>query len=174
MQYLRSIGVQEVRLRWPNDLIIGSKKVAGLLIEHPATEKMIVGFGLNVTNSPWEEIPALRETATRLCDWMSPPPLDEIALGVLDAMASAHTLMSRCGMGHAIEELNRHWSEARAVELLLTNGDRISGAFLGLDAAGHLRLRDKEGREFVVEHPLIERLTEFSPRLGSNFWTNRS
>lgn len=154
------MGVVGARLRWPNDLLIDSKKVAGLLIEQPATGKLIVGFGMNVLNAPWVEMPELAGIATRLGDWISPPPIGEIAAAVLRAIAQAHALMAARGMGPAIEELNHHWSEPRAVELLLTDGRRISGAFTGLNLAGHLRLIDAEGREFLVEHPLVERLHE--------------
>lgn len=160
MDCLRAMGSADIRLRWPNDLLIGGKKLAGLLIEQPASGKLIVGFGLNIHNAPWEQMPELAGVTTRLCDWMTPPPLEEIAAAVLNAFASAHGSMEEHGMGPAIQALNRHWHKPQAVELLLTDGRRISGAFTGLDAEGHLRLLDTEGREFVVEHPLVERLKE--------------
>jgi BirA family biotin operon repressor/biotin-[acetyl-CoA-carboxylase] ligase len=154
------MGAAGVRLRWPNDLLIGKKKLAGLLIEQPATGKLIVGFGLNIHNAPWEQMPELTGVTTRLGDWMTPPPLEEIAAAVLHAIASAHASMEEHGMAPAIEALNRHWLEPLAVELLLTDGRRLSGVFTGLDAVGNLRLLDEEEREFVVEHQLVERLKE--------------
>ena len=160
LQCLRSMGLDGVRLRWPNDLMVGSKKIAGLLIEQPASGKLIVGFGLNVHNAPWEEMPDLSGTTTRLCDWITPPPIEQITCSVLDAIARAHAIMSEYGMKAAIDELNRAWREPQAVELLLSGGGLISGAFVGLDPCGHLRLLDHSGQAFLVEHPQVERLRE--------------
>jgi len=50
---LKAIGVT-VKLKWPNDLIIGNKKVGGILIEEKGGVKM-VGIGINLTSSPPEE-----------------------------------------------------------------------------------------------------------------------
>ena len=68
--------------------------------------------------------------------------------------------MSEYGMKAAIDELNRAWREPQAVELLLSGGRLISGAFVGLDPCGHLRLLDHSGQAFLVEHPQVERLRE--------------
>ena len=157
---LRSMGAAGVRLRWPNDLLIGEKKLAGLLIEQTVTGKLIVGFGMNVLNSPREQMPELAGVTTRLVDLITPPALEDIASTVLNAIASAHASMEERGMGPAIVELNHQLQEPQAVELLLTDGRTIRGFFTGLDAAGHLRLLNAEGREFLVEHPLVERLRE--------------
>lgn len=46
----------EARLKWPNDVLIGSAKVAGLLAE-VAADKVVLGVGLNVTTTA-AELPA--------------------------------------------------------------------------------------------------------------------
>ena len=49
------------RLKWPNDLVVGDRKLAGLLAE-AATNAIVVGMGLNVD---WDSFPReLEETAT--------------------------------------------------------------------------------------------------------------
>lgn len=41
----------DVRLRWPNDMVFGGKKLGGVLVEHvPEAGKCIVGIGVNVNN----------------------------------------------------------------------------------------------------------------------------
>jgi BirA family transcriptional regulator, biotin operon repressor / biotin---[acetyl-CoA-carboxylase] ligase len=160
LECLRTLGATGVRLRWPNDLLLGSKKTAGLLIEQPASGKLIVGFGLNVHNTPWEQTPELAGIATRLADWISPPPMDELAGLVLSAIARAYHRMLEGGMGAAIKELNRHWANPQSVELQLTDGRMICGAFVGLDPLGNLRILEQSGSEIVIAHPLVERLRE--------------
>ena len=161
LAHLKSIGLASARLRWPNDILCGPRKLAGLIIEQPATGLLIVGFGLNVLNEPWNDSPELRETATRLADWISPvPDLESLTSGILDALADAHRQMLATGMRGAIEELNAHWTEPMPVEITLSGGGTVRGSFVGLAPNGHLQLLDHTGSVFLVEHPTVERLRE--------------
>ena len=163
LRYLKSLGIPSARLRWPNDLMCGPRKVAGLLIEQPASGMLIVGFGLNISNKPWLEDPALRATATNLAESIEPPDIAAVAHGVLEALTSAHTEMQTGGMEAAIEELNKSWEAPSPVEIELATGRSVTGLFTGLDREGHLLLLDPDGQTQCVEHPLVERLREILP-----------
>jgi len=81
VRMLEALNVPGARLRWPNDLMSGTKKLGGLLIEQSARETLIVGFGLNVRNAPWATDPALDEIATsleRACAPSLPEPPDSL------------------------------------------------------------------------------------------------
>jgi BirA family biotin operon repressor/biotin-[acetyl-CoA-carboxylase] ligase len=161
LSQLKSTGLNPARLRWPNDILCGSRKLAGLIIEQPASGQLIVGFGMNVLNEPWKEAPELKQTATRLADWISPvPDLENLTTGILEALAEAHRQMLATGMRGAIEELNAHWTEPMPVEITLSGGGTVRGAFVGLAPNGHLQLLDRAGSVFLVEHPTVERLRE--------------
>ena len=162
LAYLKRLGVSEARLRWPNDILCGHRKLAGLLIEQTANGTMIVGIGMNVFNEPWSDAPELRETATRLVDWMPSPDLDALASGVLESLAEAHRLMLLGGLRAAVEELNAHWTDPVPVEISVLDGGTVRGSFLGLAPNGHLRLLDSCGEVFLVEHPMVERLRELA------------
>ena len=149
------------RLRWPNEILCGSRKLAGLIIEQPASGQLIVGFGMNVLNEPWTDSPELSDTATRLADWISPvPDLETLTTGILEALSEAHTQMLAGGMLAAIDELNAHWTDPMPVEISLSSGGTVRGSFLGLAPNGHLQLLDHTGSIFLVEHPTVERLRE--------------
>jgi BirA family biotin operon repressor/biotin-[acetyl-CoA-carboxylase] ligase len=163
LTHFHSLGLEIARLRWPNDILCGPRKVAGLLIEQSASGSLIVGLGINVFNEPWVESPELRETATRLADWISPPDLHSLAQGVLETLAEAHRLMLVGGLKAAVEDLNARWSDPMPVEIDLIGGGKVRGAFLGLAPNGHLQLLDTRGEVFLVEHPTIERLRELEP-----------
>jgi BirA family biotin operon repressor/biotin-[acetyl-CoA-carboxylase] ligase len=163
LRYLKNLGIPSARLRWPNDLMCGPRKVAGLLIEQPASGMLIVGFGLNITNEPWLDDPALRATATNLAEWIEPPDIAAVAHGVLEALSSAHAEMQTGGMAAAIEELNKGWEVPSPVDIQLSTGGSVAGLFTGLDADGHLLLLGPDGQTQRVEHPLVERLREILP-----------
>jgi len=45
-------------MRWPNDVLIGNRKLAGLLIDQFAPELAVAGIGVNLRNSPKRAMPA--------------------------------------------------------------------------------------------------------------------
>jgi BirA family biotin operon repressor/biotin-[acetyl-CoA-carboxylase] ligase len=56
--YLDSKGIENVKIKWPNDILVNNKKIAGLLIENSLKgdkiSSSIVGIGLNL-NQEWED-----------------------------------------------------------------------------------------------------------------------
>lgn len=53
-EFLRTAGV-DARIKWPNDIYVGDKKICGILVEHAVTGKnitrTIAGFGLNLNQT---------------------------------------------------------------------------------------------------------------------------
>ena len=48
----RAVAGADVTLKWPNDLLLGDAKVAGILAERGPTGSVVVGMGLNVGWAP--------------------------------------------------------------------------------------------------------------------------
>ncbi|MFZ4774001.1 MAG: biotin--[acetyl-CoA-carboxylase] ligase [Terrimicrobiaceae bacterium] len=161
VRMLQALPLPSARLRWPNDLMSGPKKLGGLLIEQSSKETLIVGFGLNVSNSPWKLDPSLEAIATSLSA-MSPvvPSVADMAVRTLDSLADAHEAMEAGGMKAAIDQLNPGWSIPTPVEIALSHGEKVSGRFIGLDPKGNIRLLNDSDCEFLVGHQCIEKLTE--------------
>ncbi|MCX6970833.1 MAG: biotin--[acetyl-CoA-carboxylase] ligase [Verrucomicrobia bacterium] len=161
VRMLEALEVPSARLRWPNDLMSGPKKLGGLLIEQSAKDVLVVGFGLNISNSPWTSDPSLEAISTSIARVSQPvPSVEEMAVRTLDALAGAHQAMEVGGMPAAIDELNSRWSRPVPVSIALSTGGTATGRFLGLDSRGHLRLLNERDSEFLVEHQSIEKLSE--------------
>lgn len=47
-RFLRSVGVTTASVKWPNDIVAGEHKVAGILTELPGPDRLIIGIGLNI------------------------------------------------------------------------------------------------------------------------------
>ena len=145
---LSGLGVSGLRLRWPNDLLIGTRKLAGLLVERHSPDTAVVGIGVNVFNDPEHAAPALRGATARLADLapLGARDLDDIAALVLHALARAHARLLAGEFALVAAELNRSWSEPRLVSLLLAGrANPAVGWFLGIVDAGRVRLRDADG-----------------------------
>jgi BirA family biotin operon repressor/biotin-[acetyl-CoA-carboxylase] ligase len=157
---LRKLDVPEARLRWPNDLMSGKKKLAGLLIEQGTRHVLTVGVGINVHNAPWHHDPSLADTTVRLADLsLIVPSLHALTITVLDALADAHRAMLDGGFDSAIRELNAHWTPSQ-VELTLISAETIGGSFLGLDRHANLRILTPANQVRLVPHHHVTRLKE--------------
>src|SRR5690606_1406180 len=60
--------IPEVTLKWPNDVMVGDHKIAGILVERVETDlgpAAVIGIGLNV-NQTREELPTDTSTSLRV------------------------------------------------------------------------------------------------------------
>ena len=78
------------RVKWPNDIWVGGRKAAGILVEtRPADGWAIVGIGLNVETRAAE----LPEGATSLAlEAARPPRVEDALAAVLDSLEGALAL----------------------------------------------------------------------------------
>jgi BirA family transcriptional regulator, biotin operon repressor / biotin---[acetyl-CoA-carboxylase] ligase len=74
-------------IKWPNDVLVDGRKVAGILVEgRPQERWAVVGIGLNVATGP-EDFPAeLRETAGTL--GLAPDSIEPILAALLERLGS--------------------------------------------------------------------------------------
>ncbi|QHC98024.1 MULTISPECIES: bifunctional biotin--[acetyl-CoA-carboxylase] ligase/biotin operon repressor BirA [unclassified Pseudomonas] len=143
MQALRSFGVVNAGLKWPNDVLVSNKKIAGILLEligDPADVcHVVLGIGINVNMQVADEVDQ-QWTSIRLESGNS---CDRNALVVelsnqLDAYIQSHQ-MGGFSVLRAEWEANHLWQE-RSVSLI-AGSNHIDGVVLGIDNQGALRLR---------------------------------
>lgn len=159
---LRGLGVDGVRLRWPNDLMFGSRKLGGILVEQGGPDTLLVGVGLNVTNRPWAFDPELRATATSLAESLSVVPTPVTLLApVLRAIRAVHEEFERTGLAGMVMRLNTGWGPLRTVELELSApAGRLTGEFLGISEAGDVEIAIRGERVESVPPHRVVRLRE--------------
>jgi len=160
---LRELGASALRLRWPNDLMIGPRKVGGILVEQGARDTLLVGIGLNVTNQPWRAAPELRAIVTSLeeCLAQALPDRAILAAALLAAVRRAHEQFAAEGFAGMVARLNESWGEPREVTLELTGGaDVVRGRFAGITPAGEVEILGADGARMRVPEHHIARLRE--------------
>jgi BirA family biotin operon repressor/biotin-[acetyl-CoA-carboxylase] ligase len=165
MGALTEMGIRDLRLRWPNDLMIGSRKVGGILVEQGKQDTLLVGVGLNVANRPWLADPALNDTAGRFADHC-PPSLGEpreLLDPVLRAIRQAHEEFSATRLPGLVPGLNRCWGARHEVRLEPVPGvnlEATTGVFAGIDERGRVLLAQPDGTTCGVPEHFIKRLVE--------------
>ena len=143
MQALRELGISGVGLKWPNDVLVGQKKIAGILLElvgDPADVcHVVLGVGINVNMQITDEVDQ-QWTSMRL---ESGKVFDRNHLvGELGAMLQAYLCRHQVDGFSAIQaewEQNHLW-QGRAVSLI-AGVNHIEGEVLGIDSQGALRLK---------------------------------
>lgn len=139
---LRELGLVDPRLRWPNDIMVGRRKLAGLLVERFRNDTAVIGVGLNVFNHPELDNPALEGLTARLEDLVPGGyTVDDIARRVLRGLRLAFTILLDNGFNPIADDLNRAWEKPRRVEITLNGrASTFDGFFQGIDRQGRLRL----------------------------------
>ncbi len=155
---LRGLGLTNARLRWPNDVLVGPKKICGILMEKFAPDRVVVGLGLNVTNNPGAD-PELAATATSLADELPiAPPINDIYEEILIALRVLHGRVAEEGFASLADDVNRHWGGTRQVELHVSD-EVIRGPFLGIDSRGDL-LVGIDGHPVSHSAPYVQMMRE--------------
>ena len=163
---LRRAGVIHLRLRWPNDLMVDTSKVGGILVEQGGPNTLLVGVGLNINNRPWLTDPSLQGIAGRLADSFGRQPVpanDEWVTRLLRAIRLAQREFARRRLAGFAPLLGGCWTEPRSVVLEPMRGVTLAathGVFLGIDAHGAVRLRTGPGVEARIPAHHIQRLRE--------------
>ncbi|MFJ7316774.1 bifunctional biotin--[acetyl-CoA-carboxylase] ligase/biotin operon repressor BirA [Pseudomonas sp. NPDC098747] len=143
LQTLRKLGVSGVGLKWPNDVLVGSKKIAGILLElvgDPADVcHVVLGIGINVNMQLAEEVDQ-QWTSMRLESGKS---YDRNVLAAeLSEQLQAYIQRQQTGGFSVLQaewEENHLWQE-RSVSLI-AGVSQIDGVVLGIDNQGALRLK---------------------------------
>ncbi len=142
---VRGLGVKNARLRWPNDVMVSDRKLAGVLIDQFQPGRAVIGIGLNVNNQPSCCDASLQNQTERLADILSGPIAAKDVVRLL--LGRLRSLVEACHAGDCgplISRVNALWSQGRRVEIDLDCGRR-AGRFAGVDGAGRLLLSDDRG-----------------------------
>lgn len=157
---LQSVGAAPLRLRWPNDVMTGKRKLAGLLVDVFRPGLAVVGVGINVSNRPDATEPGLSGAVARLEDLVaSVPSLDELTDGFLGRLRDGVDVMHQSGFSALVPRLNRWWNPELPIELQLDAGE-VRGFFGGVDETGRLRVRRVDGRTETFSAHEVTRLRE--------------
>lgn len=140
---------QALSLKWPNDLLYLSKKLAGILLERSAN-RVVIGFGVNLSSAPDLPDRQCASFAGRVTSQAFAPLLAASFARLLQLWRQSEPIFiaqAWLARAHAIgTRLNVH----------STGGEVISGRFDGIDPDGALRLRRDDGSLEIVRAGDVE------------------
>jgi BirA family biotin operon repressor/biotin-[acetyl-CoA-carboxylase] ligase len=151
---LGSVCGKPARLRWPNDIYIGRRKIAGILTdiagEGDSIQWFAVGIGVNIHNQVHLE-------KTVSCAGITGNPVSrrEVLLGII---GEAEKLRAEVSSGMAYAQGNRllaaEWNaiadnmSAKAAVITVDNQVLAKGIFAGIDPAGRCIIKSESSGAF--------------------------
>lgn len=139
----------KLSLKWPNDVLLGGKKVAGLLIEaeNAPVFSVAIGIGVNCISHP----DAAAYPATDIASEGARVTADALFLALADAMQ--RRLVQWQG-GADFPAIRRAWLQHAAgigdvIQVRLPERE-LSGRFMGLDEHGRLLVQPESGPHLKI------------------------
>lgn len=142
-----------LRLKWPNDILMGTAKMGGILVESTSARGSpgflaIVGFGLNVSSSPDD----LGRAVTALGQHASAPTPDGLVAALVQQFPQ---WLERWDNGDGFGAIRSAWMDRAGPlgEPIIVNAARgpISGTYRGLAETGAL-LAEVDGKVCEINH----------------------
>lgn len=129
-------------IKWPNDVWIDRRKVAGILVEgRPQERWAVVGVGVNVTTAAVELPPELRDTATSLALAAGAP--GDLSVG---AVLSPFLELLAARLDDAPDRVLSAWRARDALVGRSVDWNEGSGTATGIDQRGNLLVDTDAGR----------------------------
>jgi len=157
---LVQLGIDKVGLKWPNDVYLDGRKLAGILLESSQSQpnycQVVIGVGLNLSlsDSDAEKIEQPWAALRQYCPDLS---RNQVAGVLLNQLLWAVNEFQRDGFAPWIS----YWAERdifyrREVALTSVN-DRKQGVVKGVNRKGELLLQTERGIDVVVAGELSVR-----------------
>ncbi len=151
---LEALGIADVQLKWPNDVLLRGGKLAGVLIElvpGARPSAAVIGIGINL-RLPDDLPPEIRAGAAALLDTgVRLPTASSLLAQVLVALHEAVTIFAEQGFaGHRQAWLARHAYAGQTVRLLSDYAAPLEGVCRGVDVDGALLLETAAGIQRII------------------------
>ncbi|MEO8902648.1 MAG: biotin--[acetyl-CoA-carboxylase] ligase [Polyangiaceae bacterium] len=148
---------REALIKWPNDLLVGGKKLAGVLVESQLQgdrlEAVVVGVGLNVASREFPAEIAARATSLAVLG-AARLEREPLLFEILAAIATRVQAYQEHGVPGILAELNA----ADALRGQRVRVDAQTGVGVGLDEQGRLLVKDDTDAVHAIFSGTVELL----------------
>jgi BirA family biotin operon repressor/biotin-[acetyl-CoA-carboxylase] ligase len=149
---LTELGVKDAKLKWPNDVYLNNKKLAGILLEvsgeYSGHCQVVIGIGLNVKLSEYDA-ESIDQPWAQLSEHLENLDRNVIAASVINQLIKCIEQFDKQGFS----AFKNYWTERDAfinqqVDLILPN-KTSTGVVKGVNTKGELLLQTDSGLEAI-------------------------
>jgi BirA family biotin operon repressor/biotin-[acetyl-CoA-carboxylase] ligase len=147
-------------IKWPNDILAGGRKLAGVLTEAVADSRriefVILGIGINVNYAVESMPPEIRERATSLSILAGQRiSREDFMRRLIQDLDRCYAVLQEEGFAPLASRWESHFGlRGRSVRVVMTDGV-IEGRAVGIDTDGLLILEGTGGRRRIVAGDVI-------------------
>lgn len=144
----KDLGAENLQLKWPNDILVGNRKLSGILLElHNDDDQIWVVFGIgvnyNLSNEEKESIDRpvidIREILPDM------PSREDLAARIVDKLISNIAIFTEVGFSFFHAAWNRYDRYQDSDIVVQNAGNRTIGRCQGVDESGALLLLTAAG-----------------------------
>lgn len=152
---LQTLGYPQVRLKWPNDLLVADRKLGGILVEIAGDASgecaVVIGLGLNVRmpsssqseiDQPWTDLASLSAGAV--------PDRNGLVTAVLDQLMPMLDAYEDRGFGYYRERWESMAAHLGSEVVIQSPSSEVAGTLLGVTDSGGLRLQVEGGERIFL------------------------
>ena len=141
------------QIKWPNDILLNGRKVAGVLIElvwsGEDVDCVVIGIGINVAKTAVPSTDILRFPATSLEHVLGEAPdRNKLLRDILTSFVSLRPHMRSDAFMSSWEKSLAYYG--RQVRVEMGSEQSITGKVVGLESDGSLKLLDENGKTVTV------------------------
>ena len=136
---LRTLGISQAKLKWPNDVFIDQKKLAGILIENTLQgqyQSVVIGLGLNYDlqqdfecDTPWIDLASIIQR---------PPAIEDLAALLINHILKNCQLFATHGLAYFLASWQSvDYLKDKRIELDINN-QKLIGVVKGINSQGML------------------------------------
>ncbi|EGU39791.1 bifunctional biotin--[acetyl-CoA-carboxylase] ligase/biotin operon repressor BirA [Vibrio scophthalmi] len=153
VEALEKIGIEGIKLKWPNDLYFYDKKLAGILVEMSgqagAAAHLVIGMGMNLKmaastqgiTQPWSCLSDVTESAI---------DRNQLATTLINTLQTALSEYEIHGMQGFVERWNRLDNYLGREVRLIMGAREVSGISCGINEQGAVLIRTNSGLETYI------------------------
>jgi BirA family biotin operon repressor/biotin-[acetyl-CoA-carboxylase] ligase len=158
------------KVKWPNDILVSGKKIAGILTESNIREKeiiyAIVGIGLNVNQKISELSEETRSGVTSLLNETDVIfERERLIADIINEFESRYFILERTNYDQVIESWKKRCDLIGKDIMIETHSDVEAGRFLDVNERGILIYKTKDGQ---VKELITGTIKRMSPVYGSD------
>jgi BirA family biotin operon repressor/biotin-[acetyl-CoA-carboxylase] ligase len=132
-------------LKWPNDLMLGDAKLAGILLERSG-DRIVAGFGVNLAGAP--PIAGRKTAALKSDQSIAPQAFAPLLAGKFSQLLAVWRAADPAAFAQAW--LERAHSIGTVLEVHSSPGERVRGTFDGIEVDGAMRLKRADGMIDII------------------------
>lgn len=146
--FLSNHGLSDISIKWPNDVMIKGKKIAGMLVENSVAgeyiRSIIAGFGINVNQTNFGMSLIDIATSMRL-EKATVFKLDELLLELIESIKSRYAQVLKHENKLITQDYTSHLFQLNLWGMYEANGKEFIGCIRGINDTGQLIVEHQGG-----------------------------